>query len=112
MPFPTVPGTKNFTVRKGATFQARMTWTASGTAINFTGYSGEITIWDVDGLQIFNGTGSPTVNLGVDGSMVITITAAETAAEEPTCGSYRLTLTDSNGAITDWLAGSFNITAE
>ena len=108
-------GTHNFTIEQGATFSRTLTWTdEDGAAIDLTGYSARMKVKyhrrdQTALLELTNGDG---ITLGgAAGTIIITISAADTAAIDWTEAVYDLELV-SGAVVTRLLQGTITVDQE
>ena len=105
----------NFEIEQGATFSRTFTWKDdAGVAINITGYTARLQIRTAfeSSSTILSLTSSSGITLGGSaGTIVVSVSATDTAALDP--GSYVYDLELVNGAtVTRLLAGYVEITPE
>ena len=103
-----LPEKHNFNIWKGATFRTKLTlYTDAGQTLrNLTGYSAELVIRDNPqgtALLTLNTSNSGIVLGGAAGTIVLKITASDTATITWQAAVYDLTITAGSGGDTDAL---------
>lgn len=108
------PAVKNFQVTKGATFDYRFQYLVGGPTSNsvqdLTGWTGDCQIKSLDGLTLYydlSTTNGGLVFGGVNGTIDIVITAAQTTAITWTQGRYTLYVTNPSNQVNALLTGLF-----
>ena len=106
------PGTYNITCPQGATFDKTFTVLQGGTAINLTGYSAAMQVretYDSATALVSLTNGSGITLGGTAGTILVTITNAQSAAISAGAYAYDLELTSGVGAgvVTRLLQGAF-----
>lgn len=110
----TVPGSWDFAVVQGATFDQTLTWKYNGSPVDLTGWSAHMQIRSAPGGQLYSDltdTGGEISLGGTAGTIRLVLAAAVTAAFTWDSGYYDLMLTSPAGAVTYLLAGSFTVQA-
>lgn len=109
-------GQYQMNIKKGADFALTVQWTDSnGTPINLSNYTAALTgreYWN-SSASLFALTSTPLAGIVITpatGTLVITLTAAQTSALTPGRGVYDLFLTDIGGVKTCILEGAITIT--
>ena len=108
-------GELNLTVEQGTTFSQTLTWKIDGTAVNLTGYTARMQARkDVASSEtIFSLTQSAGLTLGgAAGTIIITLTATQTAALIAGNYVYDLELVSSAGVVTRLVQGTLAVSAE
>ena len=111
------PGRLDMSCYQGASFDYTLTWQTGGTPVNLSGYTARMQVRDgYDGgsaiVSLVNGTG---ITLGgTAGTIVVALTATETAAIDATpSGQYVYDLELVNGAtVTRLVEGTFIVSPE
>jgi hypothetical protein len=103
------PAIYDMTLYQGATFEKQFTVKTNGTAVNWTGYTGQFEVKSIpDDVVVFNIT--PTLG-GAAGTISITITAAQSATTSSGPYNYNLRLT--SGTYVTWLLrGTLTVVSE
>jgi hypothetical protein len=103
------PAVYDLTLYQGATFEKQFTVKTNGTAVNWTGYTGQFEVKQVGSdAVVFDIV--PTLG-GAAGTISITITAAASTSTPPGAYTYNLKLT--SGTYVTWLLrGTFTVIAE
>lgn len=102
-------------IKQGATFQITVTWKIGGTLVDITNYTARLqarTSIIATSTFISLTDGSGLVLGGVAGTIIINLTAAQTAAITETIGVYDLELQSPAGVVTRLLQGSVTINQE
>jgi len=105
----------DMTIDQGATYVLTVTWDISGSLVDLTGYTAR--------LQARHSTGSTTTFIsltelsgltlgGAAGTIIVTLTATQTAAITEKFGVYDLELESAGGVVTRLLQGAVTITRE
>lgn len=109
-------GRHNLKIEKGATFTLPLTWkNENGSLVNLTGYTARMDIRSAAGAvtAIAQLTSSSGITLGgTAGTIVVTLSAATTAAITDTSGVYDLELVSAGGVVTRLLEGSVEFVEE
>lgn len=106
------PGTYNITCFQGASFDRTFTVTQAGTALNLVGYSSALQVREAADstaylLSLTSGSG---ITLGgTAGTVLVTITSAQSSALDAGSYAYDLELTSSAGLVTRLLEGGFTV---
>ena len=111
------PGRLDMSCYQGASFDYTLTWQTGGTPVNLSGYTARMQVRDgYDGgsaiVSLVNGTG---ITLGgTAGTIVVALTATETAAIDATpSGQYVYDLELVSGAtVTRLVEGTFIVSPE
>jgi len=111
------PGRLDMSCYQGASFDYTLTWQTAGTPVNLSGYTARMQVRDgYDGgsaiVSLVSGTG---ISLGgTAGTIVVALTATETAAIDATpSGQYVYDLELVNGAtVTRLVEGTFIVSPE
>jgi hypothetical protein len=103
------PAVYDMTLYQGATFEKQFTVKTNGTAVNWTGYTGQFEVKSIPADEVvFNIT--PTLG-GAAGTISITITAAQSASTPSGPYNYNLKLT--SGTYVTWLLrGTLTVISE
>jgi hypothetical protein len=103
------PAIYDMTLYQGATFEKQFTVKTNGTAVNWTGYTGQFEVKSIpDDAVVFDIT--PTLG-GAAGTISITITAAASASTPSGPYNYNLRLT--SGTYVTWLLrGTLTVVSE
>lgn len=112
----TTPGIYPITIYKGATYSKIFTWkNPAGTAVDLTTFTARMQAREkVTSTTTFidiSTTSGITLG-GTNGTITVTLTAAETAAITATSGVYDLELIDAASVITRLLNGTVTISEE
>lgn len=102
-------------IKQGATFQITITWEVGGALVDITGYTARLqarTSIAVTTTFISLTDGAGLTLGGVAGTIIVDLTAAETAAITETIGVYDLELESPGGTVTRLLQGSVTINQE
>lgn len=107
-------GFHHFIIEQGATFQQTLTLKDSSDAvINLTGYTAEMDLrknQDDSNEVITLTTGNSRITMGgVAGTIILTISATDSAALSVGDGVYDLEITDSNGKVDRIMEGTYSI---
>jgi hypothetical protein len=108
-------GELNLTVEQGTTFSQTLTWKIDGTAVNLTGYTARMQARDdvTSSATILSLTQSAGLTLGgVAGTIIIALTATQTAALVAGNYVYDLELASSGGVVTRLVQGTLAVSAE
>jgi hypothetical protein len=108
-------GELNLTVEQGTTFSQTLTWKIDGTAVNLTGYTARMQARDdvTSSTTILSLTQSAGLTLGgVAGTIIIALTATQTAALVAGNYVYDLELASSGGVVTRLVQGTLAVSAE
>ena len=110
----TVPELVPYTLWQGDTWlPGTVTCDVGGTVIDFTGYAAKMEIRTaLSGDLITTLTDASGIMLGSDGTIVISMTAAQTNAIAAGEYKYDLQITDTNGAITTYFYGTFTVLSD
>ncbi|MDA8319686.1 MAG: hypothetical protein M0030_07750 [Actinomycetota bacterium] len=109
-----MPGSWDFTVVQGATFDQTLTWKYNGSPVDLTGWSAHMQIRSVPGGLLYSDltvTGGQITLGGTLGTIRLVLDAAVTAAFTWDSGYYDLMLTSPSGAVTCLLSGRFVLQA-
>ena len=107
------PGTYGMTVYAGADFDRTFTITQGGTALNLVGYTSAMMVRDA-----VDGTATPLLSLtsgsgitlgGTAGTILISVTNAQSAAIPAGSYAYDLEIISGSTAVTRILQGSFSV---
>jgi len=107
-------GFHHFIIEQGATFQQTLTLKDSSDAvINLTGYTAEMDLrknQDDSNEVITLTTANSRITMGgVAGTIILTISATDSAALSVGDGVYDLEITDSNGKVDRIMEGTYSI---
>jgi hypothetical protein len=105
------PGTYDITCWQGATYDKTFTITEAGVALNLTGYTSAMQVRsaaDATATLLSLTSGSGITLGGTAGTVLLTITAAQSSAIPAGSFAYDLELT-SGGTVTRLLQGAFNV---
>lgn len=107
-------GFHHFIIEQGATFQQTLTLKDSSDAvINLTGYTAEMDLrknQDDSNEVITLTTGNSRITMGgAAGTIILTISATDSAALSVGDGVYDLEITDSNGKVDRIMEGTYSI---
>lgn len=107
-------GFHHFIIEQGATFQQTLTLKDSSDAvINLTGYTAEMDLrknQDDSNEVITLTTSNSRITMGgVAGTIILTISATDSAALSVGDGVYDLEITDSNGKVDRIMEGTYSI---
>lgn len=107
----TVPAIVNYETWQGDSWSpGTITCDVGGTVIDFTGYSAKMEIrTGLSGDLIKTLTDTSGIMMGSDGTIVLSMTAAETNAIAAGEYRYDLQVADTNGSITTYFSGTFTI---
>jgi len=108
-------GELNLAVEQGTTFSQTLTWKIDGTAVNLTGYTARMQARDdvTSSTTILSLTQAAGLTLGgVAGTIIIALTATETAALVAGNYVYDLELVSSSGVVTRLVQGTLAVSAE
>ena len=104
------PGRYNITVYKGTTFQLSPVWKVDNLPVDLTGYTADMQVRQFTDssivVEISTANGRATINAAL-GQIVLTLTAAQTAALTANNYLYDLNLTSPSGYVYKILQGSF-----
>ena len=104
------PGRYNITVYKGTTFQLSPVWKVDNLPVNLTGYTADMQVRQFTDsaitIELSTANGRAVINAGL-GQVVLTLTAAETAALTANNYQYDLNLTSPDGYVYKILQGAF-----
>jgi hypothetical protein len=109
------PGIYDITCPQGATFDKTFTITVNGSLLNLTGYSAAMQVREAynSSTALVSLTSSSGITLGGSaGTILVTITAAATAAIKDGFYSYDLEITSGSGVKDRVLQGRFIVTPE
>lgn len=100
----------DFTIDAGATFRRQIRWTAAGSPVNLTGWTGRMQIRQHPDAAV---TAAAAVTLGgVAGTIDVLLTATQTTGMSPGRYMYDLELVNGTGDITRLIEGAAIVTAE
>lgn len=108
-------GELNLAVEQGTTFSQTLTWKIDGTAVNLTGYTARMQARDdvTSTTTILSLTQGAGLTLGgVAGTIIIALTATQTAALVAGNYVYDLELASSGGVVTRLVQGTLAVSAE
>jgi hypothetical protein len=108
-------GELNLAVEQGTTFSQTLTWKIDGTAVNLTGYTARMQARDdvTSSTTILSLTQAAGLTLGgVAGTIIIALTATQTAALVAGNYVYDLELASSGGVVTRLVQGTLAVSAE
>lgn len=110
------PATYNFTIYQGSTFARQMTYKADGVAIDLTSYQARMKIRRTWGgtilLALSNAPGEGLVLAATSPNIVLTITAAQTAALSFQYAVYDLEIESGGGIVDRLLQGRVTLSTE
>jgi hypothetical protein len=108
-------GELNLAVEQGTTFSQTLTWKINGTAVNLTGYAARMQARDdvTSTTTVLSLTEAAGLTLGgVAGTIIIALTATQTAALVAGNYVYDLELVSSAGVVTRLVQGTLAVSAE
>ena len=110
------PGSLDFLMPKGSTFSRTLTWKVSGSAVNLTNYTARMQARTshISGTAVLDlTTANSKITLGgTAGTIVLSLSAADTAAITQSSLSYDLELVSAGGVVTRLVEGQIVLTPE
>jgi hypothetical protein len=115
---PSTAAIYNLNINQGKLFDKAFTWKIDGAAVNLTGYTAKLRVWDAKKTVILSlsttldGTGNGIILGGAAGTVRLVIKTAKTAVLPLANSRYDLQLTRADGEDIPFLAGGFYVAAE